>query len=204
MSKGLLYSGLIWVFLFLIGTSGVRAESRDSRGFPEFYDAHTLDLSKLSPDEQAIYARGHIGTGRYVAGGLVGTFVGLGAGHAVIGEYSNIGWAFTVGEVAGMALLMSGVVGELSCLFSCGVQENSNNNGLIAIGAALYYGFRIWEIVDVWVRPTTHNDRYRMLYWRLKNDPSNLEPKAKEGESTQILPFVDPAGRASLGLVYRF
>lgn len=188
----------------LAGAPRGHAEGRDHQGYPEFYDAHTLDLSKLSPDEQALYARGHIGTGRYVAGGLVGSFVGFGAGHAVIGEYSNIGWAFTVGEAAGLAFLMSGVVSELSCLFSCGVEQSSSNNALIAVGAALFYGFRIWEIVDVWVRPTSHNDRYRMLYWRLKNDPARIEPKTKEGESTQILPYVDPAGRASLGLVYRF
>ncbi len=44
---------------------------------------------------------GRIGIGRYVAGGVVGTALGLGIGHAIQGRYwRDYGWAFTVGTIA--------------------------------------------------------------------------------------------------------
>ena len=43
---------------------------------------------------------GRIAVGRYVAGGVVGTTLGLGIGHAMQGRYwRDYGWAFTAGEI---------------------------------------------------------------------------------------------------------
>ncbi len=45
-------------------------------------------------------ADGRIGVERYVAGGVVGTTLGLGIGHAIQGRYwRDYGWAFTAGEI---------------------------------------------------------------------------------------------------------
>ena len=45
-------------------------------------------------------AAGRIGVGRYIAGGVVGTTLGLGIGHAIQGRYwRDYGWAFTAGGV---------------------------------------------------------------------------------------------------------
>ena len=45
-------------------------------------------------------ADSRIAVGRYVAGGVVGTTLGLGIGHAMQGRYwRDYGWAFTAGEI---------------------------------------------------------------------------------------------------------
>lgn len=50
-----------------------------------------------------------IGTARYVIGGILGTTLGLGIGHAVQGRWRNdYGWAFTLGPIATLLGYMLG------------------------------------------------------------------------------------------------
>lgn len=41
--------------------------------------------------------------------------------------------------------------------------ETGCRGGLLFLGVFGYVGFRIWEIIDIWVAPIEHNRRYRML-----------------------------------------
>ena len=96
----------------------------------------------------------HISNGRYIAGGIVGTAVGFGIGHAVQGSYGEIGWVFTAGEVAGLSMMIAGL--------SLGISRPRDGNDerqlkaidktLIFTGLATQLGFHIWEVVDVWTR----------------------------------------------------
>jgi|GEM_PF-2016525 len=204
MSKLILCTSL--VFAALLSLSSVQAEERADYGYPEFYDAYKLDTSKLNPEELAVYTKGYVGTGRYIAGGITGTVVGFGIGHAISGEYSSMGWVFTVGELAAYGLMLAGAVDTISDVDNYGSLqdvESSDGFGMMTLGAIAFIGFRVWEAIDVWVRPQDHNNRYRMLYWRLKNEKEGQKPNKVE-DSAQILPFIDRSGRSSLGLVYRF
>lgn len=95
-----------------------------------------------------------ISRGQYITGGILGSAVGLGIGHAVQKRYSNIGWIFTATEVTGILLIAKG---------NCFRSRDSNspnraereksdceNTTEALSGAALYVGFHIWEVVDIW------------------------------------------------------
>ena len=63
--------------------------------------ATTLGTKPAKQDE-GIAGKMEIGTGRYIASGIVGTAVGLGIGHAVQGTWRKMGWVFSLTE--GLAL----------------------------------------------------------------------------------------------------
>lgn len=126
--------------------------------------AHTTpDLSGLSPDDIQIYQYGRIGTGSHVAGGLLGTFVGLGLGHIVYGKYTSKGFIFTIGEIGSIAIAYAGAVNGITGCLEGSSSKCGNGLGLYILGALAFTGFRIWEIVDVWTLPGSHNSRYDAL-----------------------------------------
>ncbi len=115
----------------------------------------------LSQEERQILDNGEIGTGRYVVGGILGTYpLGLGIGHAIQGRYSEKGWIFTVGELASVALAVTGLS---NCVYSSIYYRDCDVNGPFWLGIGAYIGFRIWEIVDVWAAPPQINRRYQEL-----------------------------------------
>ena len=122
------------------------------------------NLSRLSPEELAIYQYGEISTGSLIGGGLLGTFVGFGTGHIVYGKYGQRGWIFTVGEVGTIAMATVGAAKIItSCLFDGSSSGCSTGSGLFILGGVGFFGFRLWELIDVWTIPGSHNDRYRSI-----------------------------------------
>jgi hypothetical protein len=160
-------------------------------------------LTQLTQEDQEALAKGPIPTGRYIAGGIVGTaVVGFGVGQAIQGRYGDTGWIFTVGEVASTAVL---VVGVTQSTFNC-TDATSNNpfvftpvcnvsiSPVFWVGLGALVGFRVWEIIDLWLGPHRQNAAYRRA-------------KAKQGGvEGSWSPFVAPASNDSLalGLQYRF
>jgi hypothetical protein len=92
---------------------------------------------------------------RYRIGGIVGTYCGLGIGHAISGEYSSTGWIFTLGEIGSIFLLGYGLTESLG--------TNSTNpdagEAKLMAGAVAFSVFRVVEVVDVWTRPTVASVR---------------------------------------------
>ena len=82
------------------------------------------------------------------------------------------------------------VSGAANCIDEA-FESQSCNEGLLAAGVVGLIGFRIWEIVDVWVGAYEHNRTYRRL-------------KAREnGERLSF--FVLPTPKQSMaGLQFRF
>lgn len=104
-----------------------------------------------------------IGRGRYVTGGIVGSVIGLGIGHAINGTYGKRGWIFTASEVASLGLLVGGLAVTLT---KSGVAEAPYGSGeehystvdpagpvMFIAGAVAYGALRVWEAVDLWVSP---------------------------------------------------
>ena len=120
----------------------------------------------VTPEEYDLLAQGEIPPELTVAGGLVGTFFGLGLGHAVQGRYGDIGWVFTVGEVGGVTVAMIGLAQCLDIDSDCDEAPALFWGGLLA-----FVGFRIGELVDVWAGPSRHNDKVRALRLRLGYPP---------------------------------
>ena len=111
---------------------------------------------EMSFEERELILRGEIDPGLYVAGGLVGTFlVPFGVGQAIQGRWSDRGWIFAVGEGASIGLIIAGAVR---------FDESDGGEGLLVAGILGLVGFRIWEMVDLWVGPALHNQRVRGVY----------------------------------------
>lgn len=92
-----------------------------------------------------------IGETRYVAGGVTGTFVGLGLGHAVQGRWlSDDGYLFTLVEAATVAAIATakpttsctGTFPNLSC--------NQTYPDYVSGAAIVFLAIRVYEIFDVW------------------------------------------------------
>lgn len=127
---------------------------------PEVYRP-MMEYSRLTEEERKILARGPIEQTPYIIGGAVGTFLGWGIGHAVQGRYSDQGWIFTLGEGVSLVALVAAVN---SCLNRDWWNDDCNGEATLAtIGFFSYVGFRIWEIVDLWATPGSHNNRYYQL-----------------------------------------
>lgn len=114
--------------------------------------------------DRQILERGEISTGRYIVGGILGTYPGFGIGHAIQGRYGSKGWIFTVGEVASAAVMVAAFSdGCLSGYGNIRDEGCDDNSGLLIVGIGAFLGFHIWEILDVWIAPPVQNKRYRQL-----------------------------------------
>lgn len=78
---------------------------------------------------------------RFIAGGIVGTFIGFGSGHAIENRYEQKGWIFTASEGICVVALLASYILPLPAPVSF-----SLNLG----GSFGFLGFRVWEIVDLW------------------------------------------------------
>ena len=126
-------------------------------------DIDKLTLKSLSKEDQRIIEMGEIERGRYVLGGIVGSSLGLGIGHAIQGRYSSKGWFFTMGEVTSLGILIYGLHGGYFDVEFAGLFE-------FTVGTVGFMVFRIWEGVDLWVVPPIHNTRYRRIKKNLSLD----------------------------------
>jgi hypothetical protein len=120
-------------------------------------------LGLLGDEEREILARGEIGTGEHVAGGLVGTVVGFGLGHAIQGRFLERGWIFAAGEGVAAGMILTYAV---QCANTSGEERCEDHRGWFAGGMILAIAFRGWQIVDAWYGPAVHNGRVRQIRWR--------------------------------------
>lgn len=97
-----------------------------------------------------------IGETRYVIGGLAGTFVGLGSGHAIQGRWlGDDGYALTLAELATL-----GVIATAKPTYTCtgvapALKCTDSYPDYITAAAILFLAVRVYEIIDVW-SPSTH------------------------------------------------
>lgn len=84
----------------------------------------------------------HISVGQYVAGGVLGTVLGLGMGHAVQGRYGEKGWAFTVLKSGSIIAAFAFAAGE--------------SKGGVVLSLITLFGISIWELIDVWWLPSSY------------------------------------------------
>jgi len=119
--------------------------------------------SRITADERAVLDQGRVTDGQWVAGGLVGTFVGFGIGQAIEGDYAQKGWIFTIGDVAGMGMLMAGVFDSTADCSGADCQVSP----WVWVGLGTLTVFRLWEAIDAWVYPAGHNTQYDAISARL-------------------------------------
>jgi hypothetical protein len=141
---------------------------------------------QLTVDEQWLLSRGYISDGQHIAGGIGALFFGFGVGQMIQGRWSEKGWIFTIGESVAFGAMMYGIFAAIDDCFD---YESSCNNddryaGMIIMGALGFGVLRIWETVDAFVAPASHNEQVRALHLRLGM------PVA----SRRLMPFVAPRG----------
>lgn len=115
-------------------------------------------------------------TGKYIAGGIVGTAVGLGIGHAIQDRYMPLGLLFSVGEGLGYV-----------AVFGAFAPGGTLNDSLLlfTLGYAAIIGLRVWETVDLWVTGTRLHKKY---------------VSSHRGVSLSVLPAVVVRGESAPGL----
>lgn len=133
---------------------------RHSRPAPSSSEERIEDGSK-------ILEIGEITAGPYIAGGIVGSVVGFGSGHAIQGRYLHDGWIFTLLE--GSLLGIGAAAGD----FSPGYL-GSGRIGVQGVTLFMLMGVRVWQIVDLWAKPPGHNRRYRELKAQMDDPKTSL------------------------------
>lgn len=153
---------------------------------------------ELTEKDKAILQIGEISTARYIVGGILGTYpLGFGIGHGIQGRWSEQGQIFTWGELGSLGVVVAAVSGCLSTTeaWNC----SSFEEALILTGAIGFIGLRLWEIVDVWATPPSHNSKFRVLKKYIDETKS---PPLKA--SLDLVPIVNPKFGQGLGLKYVF
>lgn len=127
------------------------------------YDA-TLKGTLTKEDYETLEV-GYISTTQYVVGGILGTYPGLGIGHAVQGRWKRDGWKFTAGQLGSVLVL---ALGFGQCVDDAFFAEDCDGtaSALISVGVAGIVGFRIWEIIDVWATRGSQNNRFKQIYYK--------------------------------------
>ena len=101
---------------------------------------------------------------QYRAGAIVGTVVGFGMGHLMQNRYtgeSGKGWLFTIAEPAPFAIILVGSLYEWMldpCSGDAGSHDGCSGKkkrifateDALKVATAIFFGIKIWEIVDVW------------------------------------------------------
>jgi hypothetical protein len=131
----------------------------------------------LTPDEQALLARGEISPERHVLGSVGAGLLGLGIGQAIQGRWRARGWIFTLGERAGFGMIVAASIeSDLDVTLV---------NALAIGGWVSFVGLHVWEVTDAIVVPGRHNRRVR-----------DLRVKAGFPMSASPLRFDEGRGRA--------
>ena len=125
---------------------------------------------QITAEEQDLLRQGEISDGQYIGGGVAALFLGFGIGQGVQGRWSERGWIFTLGEVASVGLMIYGATRTVDCIDSTRCNHN-DGVGEIVGGALAYTGLRIWETVDAFVVPPSHNNRVRAIKARIGYGP---------------------------------
>lgn len=163
--------------MFLANTSSAWAQPGQTHPAPPPQSATPVhpdyapqppNLHLLTWEERRLLARGEISPEATFSGGMLGTFLGFGLGHAAQGRYGELGWIFTAGEIASMTAMFTGLVrclnGEYESNDDVVIRNNGcqGNEATLLIGGAIgFMVFRTWEMIDSWVGPTRHNARVR-------------------------------------------
>lgn len=126
-----------------------------------------------------------IPTGRYIAGGIVGTAAGLGIGHAIQARYVPLGLVFTIGEAIGYTAFFADTTFSTTSSGSFTRTTSMSMGTLAVMGLVLVAGLHVWEVIDVWV---TGAELHRK--WEATHKQASLS----------VLPVVGAAGESGPGL----
>ena len=129
--------------------------------------------------------RKKISMGRYVGGGLAGTLLGFGVGHAIQGRYSNsiAGW-FTFSQTVSPLLAALALSNISFFAAGCFMEEHcpeedrraSSNSlwGSVMVGSLLLWpASRIIEIISVW---RVDQKKYEIVTQDSKNSTYSILP----------------------------
>ena len=139
MLKCILMAGIFWGMSLSVSAYDVSFPSEGSFSGDSFLLAD--NYSAVSGGETTLIQ------GRYIGGGVVGTIVGAGIGHAIQGRWLRTGWIHTVLQVGGW-MVMGFQAGRRT------VAPEAGHLITVAVSSLVIAGSRIWEIVDVWVLPS--------------------------------------------------
>jgi hypothetical protein len=151
---------------------------------------------RLTDDELRTLMRGPISPAAWAGGGILGTWLGFGVGHAVQGRFWDAGVIFTAGEGLSIFLMVASISNaSLSNCSSFGcrssILDRDTWEAIAVVGGLSFAIFRVWEIVDVWYGPVRVNAYHRELQER-HGQPSwslNLSPTAGGGAVSATLRF---------------
>jgi len=132
-----------------------------------------------------------ISTTKYIMGGLVGTTLGFGVGHAIqgSGRYKKRGKIFTIAQGASAAAI---IMGYSLCDEDNTIEDCISGLLLVGAGSGAFISFKVWEIFEIWIGGASHNRKVQ-----------RFEDQQKQNLSFYILPK-SRKKPASFNLTYNF
>lgn len=130
------------IFTFIFSILSVHSFSDD---IPDTKEEKTKRSSKSKKSSKP-----EISSGSYIAGGVVGSIIGLGIGHGIQGRYLPKGLMFTLAEGAGIGLAIAGYSALNRGVERLSFDQAKSGYIMYIAGISIFAGFRIAEIVSVW------------------------------------------------------
>lgn len=107
---------------------------------------------------------GYISDGQVIGGGLAALFLGFGIGQGIQGRWHERGWVFTLMDSVSLAGMLGGAIALANdCTWGDTCTENGGATAVLVISAISFTVFRVWEIGDAFIAPSSHNERVRDL-----------------------------------------
>lgn len=138
---------------------------------------------KLTDEEDIIQKEGPISRDRYILGGVMGTTIGFGTGHAIVGKWKEMGWLYTLAETGFLGMMMIGYKKSIIDTVETGFNGNFDgpSYGLMITGYLGFFLTKMGETYDIWNRPHEHNKTYK-----------KVQEKAEKSAELHLLPQIEP------------
>ena len=141
--------------------SGYPAPAPYGYGYPQ-----QNRYSLLTPEERELLLQGEINGGQVALGALVSGWLGFGIGHAVQGRYADVGWKFTIGEVATLGGFFVGLSMALEDDLNSTRDQDDSGETIMVVSLIGYGVLRVWEFIDTIAGPSVHNRKVRAAKWK--------------------------------------
>jgi hypothetical protein len=135
----------------------------------------------------------HISGTKRVGAAVISGYIGLGIGHNIIG-YGKVAEPFRYSQLGGLAAMLAGLaLGFSGCDAPSLCTSNDAGEAMFVVGLVAYLGSRVWEFIDVLVRPFAHNAGV---------DKARRDSGISEAASVNLVPVIN-GERRGLGLAIR-
>ena len=123
---------------------------------PPYLPNNSTNNKPFSEIKPIIDRRNTLHKAQFIGGGKAGTIFGFGIGHAIQDRYLPLGLVFTLTELMAIGGATFTCLPFVNRLFTTQRVRWKKRAPFCALSLLVLYGFKAWEIYDVWSLPSSY------------------------------------------------